>query len=150
KVVVRAPDFPGAVARAERALVELRVGGVATNVPLLRALLAHPSIGAYDVTTCFVDEHLGALRAEPRRPALAGATVDRGDPLAVLVHGKTATVPSRSGIADTPVSAGAIVVRAPMQGTIVAVDVSVGDEVPAGRQLVVMEAMKMEHVVAAP
>jgi acetyl-CoA carboxylase carboxyltransferase component len=42
------------------------------------------------------------------------------------------------------------VVRAPMQGTIVAVDVVPGDEVPAGRQLLVMEAMKMEHVVAAP
>jgi acetyl-CoA carboxylase carboxyltransferase component len=45
--------------------------------------------------------------------------------------------------------AGALVVRAPMQGTIVAVDVAAGDTVPAGAQLLVMEAMKMEHVVTA-
>src|SRR5204863_470648 len=43
-----------------------------------------------------------------------------------------------------------VVVRAPMQGTVVAIDVSPGDTVPAAAQLLVMEAMKMEHVVAAP
>jgi len=42
------------------------------------------------------------------------------------------------------------VVRAPMQGTVAQLAVSVGDEVPAGATVVVMEAMKMEHVVAAP
>src|SRR5262249_58475117 len=41
-------------------------------------------------------------------------------------------------------------VRAPMQGTVVALDVSPGDAVPSGAQLLVMEAMKMEHVVVAP
>src|SRR5206468_6372904 len=39
------------------------------------------------------------------------------------------------------------VVRAPVQGTVVAIDVAPGDAVPAGGQLLVMEAMKMEHVV---
>ncbi|MFF0021882.1 carboxyl transferase domain-containing protein [Streptomyces sp. NPDC005496] len=38
---------------------------------------------------------------------------------------------------------------APMSGTVVAVDVSPGDRVAAGGQLVVLEAMKMEHVVRA-
>jgi acetyl-CoA carboxylase carboxyltransferase component len=42
------------------------------------------------------------------------------------------------------------VLVAPLVGTIVAVDVAVGDEVAAGTQLVVIESMKMEHVVAAP
>jgi acetyl-CoA carboxylase carboxyltransferase component len=41
------------------------------------------------------------------------------------------------------------VVQSPLQGTVVSVDVQAGDEVHAGRQLVVMESMKMEHVVAA-
>ena len=36
-----------------------------------------------------------------------------------------------------------------MQGTIVSVDVSEGDRVHRGQQLFVMEAMKMEHVIAA-
>ncbi|MGW7266082.1 carboxyl transferase domain-containing protein [Streptomyces sp. NPDC054842] len=38
---------------------------------------------------------------------------------------------------------------APMSGTVVGVDVSPGDRVAAGGQLVVLEAMKMEHVVRA-
>ncbi|MGY6501223.1 MAG: carboxyl transferase domain-containing protein [Acidimicrobiales bacterium] len=45
------------------------------------------------------------------------------------------------------VEQGAVV--APLVGTVVAVDVSAGDEVPRGAQLVVIESMKMEHVVTA-
>ena len=40
--------------------------------------------------------------------------------------------------------------RAPLQGTVVAIDVAEGDLVHAGAQLLVMEAMKMEHAVPAP
>jgi acetyl-CoA carboxylase carboxyltransferase component len=36
-----------------------------------------------------------------------------------------------------------------MQGTVVSIDVASGDVVRAGQQLVVLESMKMEHVVAA-
>jgi acetyl-CoA carboxylase carboxyltransferase component len=36
-----------------------------------------------------------------------------------------------------------------MQGTVVSVDVAVGDQVTAGQQLLVLESMKMEHVIAA-
>jgi propionyl-CoA carboxylase alpha chain len=39
---------------------------------------------------------------------------------------------------------------APMPGTVVRVAVAVGDAVEAGAPIVVLEAMKMEHVVAAP
>ncbi len=41
-------------------------------------------------------------------------------------------------------------VTAPMAGTVVLVAAEVGDQVRAGQQLVVLESMKMEHVVAAP
>ena len=43
-----------------------------------------------------------------------------------------------------------IAVTAPMQGTIVTVDASEGDALTQGQQLLVMEAMKMEHVIVAP
>ncbi|MFC9943171.1 ATP-binding protein [Streptomyces pratensis] len=39
---------------------------------------------------------------------------------------------------------------APMPGTVTVVKVSVGDEVVAGQSLLVVEAMKMEHVISAP
>ncbi|MFI6559045.1 carboxyl transferase domain-containing protein [Streptomyces sp. NPDC050534] len=41
-------------------------------------------------------------------------------------------------------------VHAPLGGTVVSVDVSPGEQVRAGQQLLVLEAMKMEHVVHAP
>ncbi|KQS60016.1 acetyl/propionyl-CoA carboxylase subuit alpha [Geodermatophilus sp. Leaf369] len=41
-------------------------------------------------------------------------------------------------------------VTAPMPGTVTVVRVSVGDEVTAGTPLLVVEAMKMEHVLTAP
>ncbi|MEA3055717.1 MAG: hypothetical protein QOD30_1149, partial [Actinomycetota bacterium] len=40
-------------------------------------------------------------------------------------------------------------VAAPMQGTVVSIDVREGDVVRKGQQLLVLESMKMEHVVAA-
>ncbi|KPC85006.1 acetyl-CoA carboxylase biotin carboxylase subunit [Streptomyces sp. NRRL S-4] len=39
---------------------------------------------------------------------------------------------------------------APMPGTVTVVKVAVGDEVAAGQSLLVVEAMKMEHVISAP
>ncbi|MER8017554.1 acetyl/propionyl/methylcrotonyl-CoA carboxylase subunit alpha [Streptomyces griseoluteus] len=46
--------------------------------------------------------------------------------------------------------AGADSLTAPMPGTVTVVKVAVGDEVEAGQSLLVVEAMKMEHVVSAP
>ena len=46
-------------------------------------------------------------------------------------------------------AAGSGTVTVPMQGTIVRVDVAVGDVVAAGQTLCVLEAMKMENTVAA-
>jgi len=38
----------------------------------------------------------------------------------------------------------------PMQGTVVSIDVAPGDTVRVGQQLVVLESMKMEHLIIAP
>jgi propionyl-CoA carboxylase alpha chain len=46
------------------------------------------------------------------------------------------------------VAAGSLV--APMPGAVVAVHVAAGDQVSAGQQLLVLEAMKMQHPVVAP
>jgi acetyl-CoA/propionyl-CoA carboxylase biotin carboxyl carrier protein len=47
-------------------------------------------------------------------------------------------------------AAGNGVVTSPMPGTVTVVQASVGDEVAAGTPLLVVEAMKMEHVLTAP
>ena len=90
---------------------------------------------------------------------LAGAQIDASDPLAVLAHGKTASPapsaqepPAIAALAPHPETAGpenTVAVAAPIQGTIVSVDVHEGDLVRQGMQLFVMEAMKMEHVIRA-
>ena len=46
--------------------------------------------------------------------------------------------------------AGADSLTAPMPGTVTVVKVAVGDRVAAGQSLLVVEAMKMEHVISAP
>ena len=84
--------------------------------------------------------------------------VDARDPLAVLDYGKTgAGAPAAApAAAPAPVAAapahgpeGTTAVVAPLQGTIVELDVAEGDLVRVGQQLLVMEAMKMQHVIAA-
>ncbi|NXY97991.1 biotin/lipoyl-binding protein, partial [Streptomyces sp. BR123] len=46
--------------------------------------------------------------------------------------------------------AGADTLAAPMPGTVTVVKVAVGERVAAGQSLLVVEAMKMEHVISAP
>ncbi|MFE2581678.1 acetyl/propionyl/methylcrotonyl-CoA carboxylase subunit alpha [Streptomyces sp. NPDC059378] len=51
---------------------------------------------------------------------------------------------------DRAAHGGADSLTAPMPGTVTVVKVAVGDEVTAGQSLLVVEAMKMEHVICAP
>jgi acetyl/propionyl-CoA carboxylase alpha subunit/acetyl-CoA carboxylase carboxyltransferase component len=105
-------------------------------------------------------------RAEHKRAPgarqLAGAKIDSIDPLAVLSHGKsvanpTPSAPATVATAETAAAAhheitgpeNTAAVTAPMQGTIVSIDVREGELVRKGQQLFVMEAMKMEHVIHA-
>ncbi|HNM78650.1 MAG TPA: carboxyl transferase domain-containing protein, partial [Tepidiformaceae bacterium] len=52
-------------------------------------------------------------------------------------------------VAETPDADGTLTVRAPVQGTVVSIDVAEGDLVLPGQQVAVLEAMKMEHVITA-
>ncbi|WP_028924566.1 acetyl/propionyl/methylcrotonyl-CoA carboxylase subunit alpha [Pseudonocardia acaciae] len=55
---------------------------------------------------------------------------------------------AHSGLSGT--GAGGGTVRSPMPGTVLSVSVAEGDTVTAGQPLLVIEAMKMEHTIAAP
>jgi acetyl/propionyl-CoA carboxylase alpha subunit/acetyl-CoA carboxylase carboxyltransferase component len=117
--------------------------------------------GANGHKRLFFDRPAAAAPTAPaatRSGRLAGVKLASTDPLAVLHHGKSEGAP----VAEMPqaeVAAaispditgpeGTVAVAAPMQGTIVSLDVAEGDKVHAGQQLFVMEAMKMEHVIRA-
>jgi acetyl-CoA carboxylase carboxyltransferase component/biotin carboxyl carrier protein len=121
---------------------------------MLRALLRHPDVVANRIDTGFVEAHAAELAAAEETAtalpgtALAGARIDPDDPLGVLHHGKSA--PSAAAEPAPADDRPPGTVRAALQGTIVAIEVAEGDLVPAGKPLLVMEAMKMEHVVSAP
>ncbi len=182
KLVVHSPaqDLAGLARKSARALAEFRIGGVATNLPFLQALLRHPALVAGQTHTRFVDEHLAALLADvaaqqtaaapplrhfpapvaaaaaaaaPPRPA--SRKLDPGDPLAVLSLARQlppAAEPPPPHANATAEAAGltGVAVTAPMLGTIVRLEAAPGELVRAGQPLLLLEAMKMQHVVNAP
>jgi acetyl/propionyl-CoA carboxylase alpha subunit/acetyl-CoA carboxylase carboxyltransferase component len=150
KVIVHSPggNWTDVVHKASRTLREFRIGGVATNIPFLAAILAHPDFVDNRLSTGFIDAHVADLVGK-------AGTIAEG-----MAEAIAETVPIKSGsaagdaapVAEAPVAgpAGSVPVLAPLQGTIVTVDVSEGDLVRPGQQIAVLESMKMEHLVAAP
>ncbi|MDQ0037192.1 acetyl/propionyl-CoA carboxylase alpha subunit [Variovorax boronicumulans] len=137
KLIVHSPSpkFADALRRSLRALDECRIDGIATNLSLLRAIAARPEFATQAVHTRFVEAHLGDLLA-------AAASHEK--------HAKQIAPVA----AESPTSAGDdaddLTVKAPMPAKLVQFEVAVGDVLPAGAQLGVLEAMKMEHLLHAP
>ena len=121
KVITSGGTLEQAARRAVRALNEFDIAGVPANTALLRAVLQVPGLGSHDVG--WIDAHAAELAADSAGEPPDG---DTGEP-------------SGDGGA----------VRAPLAGTVVAVAVAPGDPVAAGDELLVIEAMKMEHEVRA-
>jgi acetyl/propionyl-CoA carboxylase alpha subunit len=161
-------DFGAAVNRTRRALAEFRIEGVGTNLPFLQNILAHDDFVNANVHTRWVDENIANLAApttaqkryiEAEQPqsgdgGFAGARVDTSDPLALFDH--DARVKAEQTATTTEDDAPELVgpdgsqgMSSPIQGTIVSIDVAVGDEVRASQPVAVVEAMKMEHVIKA-
>lgn len=91
KLTCRGLSFDAAIRRAQRALAEFRVRGVATNIAFLSAVLADPDFLEGGVTTAFID----------KRPHLTAASVgaDRGTRL--LRYLADITVNQPNGTAPT-------------------------------------------------
>ncbi|MEQ8484165.1 MAG: carboxyl transferase domain-containing protein [Pseudomonadales bacterium] len=131
------PALEPLLRRADRALAEFRIGGVPTNAPLLRALLRSDAVRDDAVYTRYLEDHLGALL--------------RSLPAPGTVPGESATAAAAtSGMTADALPEGIAPVRAPMQGTVLSLDVAPGERVRRGQHLAVMDAMKMEHVITAP
>jgi len=122
---VHGSSFSAAARKARTALGEFGVEGVGTNIAFLRELLADSEVRSGWVATDFLDGKISELAAA-----------------------------ALSGQADVRVTAvelypGEEVLRAQLAGTVVEVAPE-GVDVGAGGQLVVLEAMKMQHVLVAP
>lgn len=162
KLIVHAPgrEFADAVLRAERALRDFVIEGVATNIGFLTRLICHNDFREQRLTTRFVDDHIKELVQVEDESAVASGTglidvnVDLRDPLGVLEHGKSGrqgavSWPTAVDLVQEELPPGVATVRAPMQGTVVSFEVAPGDAVYIGKPLFVIEAMKMEHEVVA-
>jgi len=159
KVVVStgSSSFEDVVIRSKRVLEEFVIDGLETNLSVLLNLLDEETFVKGELYTRFLDDALerlvqpretrGIHRAGQQKVHLAGAQLQDDDPLAVLKYGHEA----RSAAPETVTYAeGMVPVRAEMQSTIISLSVAVGDAVHAGQELMVLNAMKMEHVVVAP
>lgn len=118
-------SWRAAVRKARTALAEFSIDGVHTNVAFLRELLTDDRIESGWVSTGFLDEKL---------PELARAALShQQEPRAATIE----LYPGEDAL------------RAQLAGTVIEV-ASEDAEYAAGSQLVVLEAMKMQHVLVAP
>ncbi len=147
KLVAHGPTRSEALARLADALDETQVGGVTTNLPFLRWLVAHPVLRAGEATTAFLTEHPPLSQPPLRLPDSAW----RGGWRLNLPPAHPAPAPDVDSAAHDHASGGGETsVTAPMPGTVIRVDVAPGDRVEARRPLLVLEAMKMETPLTAP
>ncbi|AZI59567.1 ATP-grasp domain-containing protein [Nakamurella antarctica] len=174
KVIVTGATRDEAIARSRRALAEMRVEGMATVLPFHRAVVADPDFtapdGVFKVHTRWIETEFNN-RIEPF--SAAGSAGDAGDGgarqvIVAEVNGRRISVSlpaglvggaaagSGTGPAKAKRTAGSSksavsgdAVLAPMQGTIVKLAVSEGQEVATGDLICVLEAMKMENPVTA-
>ena len=85
----------------------------------------------------------------------APVMVDTSDPLALFSYDRQVKEAEKVELpAEDPGASligpdGSIGVGAPIQGTIIQISVSEGDSIRMGQEMLIMEAMKMEHVIKA-
>jgi acetyl-CoA/propionyl-CoA carboxylase biotin carboxyl carrier protein len=168
KLIVHDVDRERARRRMLRALGEFELGGVKSLLGFHRALLSHPDFAAAKTCRDLVDSKELAEAAEQlshgtsKVPAAADGSLSVQTTMAE-VDGRRVEVrvlrpePAYRRLARRRRERGAAsggghgveAIVSPMQGTVLEVRVSDGDEVAAGAVICVVEAMKMENEVTA-
>ncbi|ART21922.1 acetyl-/propionyl-CoA carboxylase subunit alpha [Corynebacterium striatum] len=170
KLIVWGPDRETALQRARRALAEYTVEGLPTVIPFHQAIVSDPAFtaenGSFDVYTKWIEEEwVNELPAyvDPDAPTeddadpaqkfvveVAGRRIEVALPSNLIFGGGSPRKKSkkrRGGGAKAAASGDAVV--APMQGTVIKVNVEEGQEVAEGDVVLILEAMKMENPVKA-
>ncbi len=155
-----AAAFAAAVDRTRRAVSEFHVGGLATNLDQLQAILGHPAVRAGDARTTLLEENPDLLAAGAGAGGGAGGAAANGamtllrqqaTVMGLSVASGAGTQPAaRTAAAELDVEPGQHAVACPMAGSVLEVRVTGGERVAAGDTLLVVSAMKMESAVASP
>jgi acetyl-CoA/propionyl-CoA carboxylase biotin carboxyl carrier protein len=169
KLITWAPDRERARRRMLRAIEETTIEGVATTLPADVVILTDEQFVEGTHSTNWVESELDFTTL----PEVVTAAVSVGDgqvrkDVTAEVNGRRVTValwvpefddgmPRAQSTAAKPrrqhhagvLGSGSASVIVPMQGTIVKVNVEVGQQVEAGDTVVILEAMKMENSVNA-
>ena len=171
KLIVYGEDRTEALERSRRALDEYTVEGMPTVLPFHRLIVSDPAfIGdedGFSVYTKWIEEEWDNP-IEPFTDPTETADEDGTDPnhkVVVEINGRRVEIALPSSLSlggFTPrrktrkrratgkaTAASGDAVLAPMQGTVIKVNVSEGDEVAEGDVVAVLEAMKMENPVKA-
>ena len=169
KLCVHGVDREHARVRMLRALGEYEIGGVKTLVGFHRALLEHPCFAAAETCHGVTESQELAERAErlshmATRVTTASDGRVRERVLEAEVDGRRFEVkllapePPYADLArrrrerdsqHAHRGAARDAIVSPMQGTVLAVEVTEGDEVQPGQVVCVVEAMKMENEITA-
>ncbi|KQR70069.1 carbamoyl phosphate synthase [Arthrobacter sp. Leaf337] len=173
KLIAYGPDRETALARLEDGLERLMVRGVPTTVPASLKVIRHEDFRSARFTTRWLEETVD-FSEEPEEEPLARNEVEVGGRFYIIPqfsdragaghangHGSSWAAPADeagTGGGQRPrntrvrgkgkASDGSV--KAPMQGTIIKVNVEEGQDVAAGDILFVLEAMKMENPIQAP
>ncbi|MFJ4922069.1 biotin carboxylase N-terminal domain-containing protein [Streptomyces sp. NPDC088725] len=125
--------------------VTVRVRGTAGGAEVLTDTAVDARIAVLSPTRVTV-EYDGVTHAFTHATGPEGTWLGRdGDSWHVQDHD-----PVEAALRGAAGAGGQESLTAPMPGTVTVVKVAVGDEVVSGQSLLVVEAMKMEHVIAAP
>ncbi|GCL66297.1 pyruvate carboxylase [Rubrivivax pictus] len=135
-IVHHAGSYAQALRRSQRALAECRLEGLATNLPLLRALAAHDDVAHHRIHTRWL---------EAAWPQLQGQLAAHTDAAPHAAAANATTTPAEATVPD-----GQIGLRAPMAGRLVQFNATPGQTLAAGSEALVLEAMKMQHGISAP
>ena len=160
KLIVHHPSgrWADVLRRSRRALAECRLDGLANNLPLLRALAAHPALAEDQIHTRWLEQNWPALHAKLAEHQDVGRVAGHAETVAAAGADAYA-VANAAARADSTVAprafeaampTGHIALRAPMAGRVVQFGCAEGDTLAAGAEALVLEAMKMQHGVALP
>jgi len=119
-------------------------------------LRARPKEGGYQIThpggiifaRGSLDES-GAISADIGGVRLRAKVLHDGDMVQIIMPGESYRLHRVTAVGGGPPLRGGQL-TAPMPGRIVAIHVAVGEKVRTGQSLIVLEAMKMEHIITAP